>query len=468
MNPEALEHSIGFIKSWLQLRYENEDIPGFVVAIAHKGQILMNEAYGYADLEQAIKMTPQHVFRIASHSKTFTATAVMLLAEERALRLDDYVTDYLPWLKDHQDTRWLKVTLRQLLSHGAGVIRDGLANDYWALEEPFPDATQLTREIMQTGLVLDNNTQMKYTNYGYSLLGLVIEAVSGQSYNEFVTGRIIQPLGLDNTFPEYRLKNGQTPHGTLATGYSRQDNKTRLPLAHADTRAMAPATGFCSTAQDLCTYFTAHMGGSGQLLSDESKKEMQRAHWQATMPGQPSPRGYGLGLITDKIGNRHLVGHSGGFPGFITNSEADPKDGLVVVALTNCIDGPANSIVTGIYKIISYFQEHTPFTKPEHDLTHLEGFYMNLWGMVSIVVTGDKVVAAKPDSWEPLASPEILEYVNDHTLKVVDAGSFGSEGELVHFNRKDGHVETINYTGATMWPKEVWLKKHQQRMMGGQ
>ncbi len=468
MNRHALEHALAFIRPWLHWRYDHQDIPGFVVAIAHQGETLLNEAFGYADLEHGITMTPQHIFRIASHSKTFTATAVMMLAEAGILHIDDRVTDYLPWLKDHHDPRWANITLRQLLSHGAGVIRDGESNDYWSVEKPFPNQAQLTEQLMATSLVIDNNTQMKYTNYGYSLLGLVIEAASGQSYHEFVTERIIKPLKLAGTFPDYRPEFDQPLPDTLATGYSRRDNQVRIPLEHADTHGMAAATGFCSTAQDLCTYFTAHMVGSGQLLSDESKKEMQRIHWQAKTPGESATVGYGLGLITESIDGRHLFGHSGGFPGFITKSLVDTKDELVVVALTNCIDGPASSIVAGIYKILDYFQQHTPLAKPEHDLSYMEGTYMNLWGMTSIVVTGDNIVAANPDSWEPFASPDILAYFNSHILKVVDTGSFGSEGELVHFNFAAGAVETISYTGATMWPQDAWLKKLEQRMGEGE
>src|ERR1035441_5645049 len=121
MNTKALDKSLNFIGSWLEFRYKREEIPGYVVAIAHKGKIVFNEAYGYADLEKKTKLTPQHMIRIASHSKTFTATALMKLQETGKLRIDDYVVQYLPWLKEHRDKRWQKVTIRQLMSHGAGV-----------------------------------------------------------------------------------------------------------------------------------------------------------------------------------------------------------------------------------------------------------------------------------------------------------------------------------------------------------
>jgi D-alanyl-D-alanine carboxypeptidase len=460
MKKQALDHSVKFIKSWLQFRYEHEEVPGFVVAISYKGKLLLNEAYGYADLESKTKLNADNIFRIASHSKTFTATALMQLQEQNKLRLDDYVVDHLSWLKQHKDKRWIKVTLRQLMSHGAGVIRDGVDADYWQLERPFPDENNLQKELLASELIIDGNTKLKYSNYGYSLLGMVIKKVSGIEYNEYVTKNIVAPLRLANTGPEYKV----AIKDKLVTGYTRRDiDKTRLPIANVDTRAMASATGFYSTAQDLCTYFAAHAVGSKKLLDDESKKEMQRVHYRAKVPSQDNAEDYGLGLEIEYLKKRKTIGHGGGFPGHITKSLADSKDELVVVALTNCIDGPASSIVKGIYGIIDYFQENSSGTKPKHDMSKFEGRYMNLWGMTDIVVTGDKVIATYVNTWWPLSFPEELEYVNDTTLKVTDADSYSSEDELVHITFKNGGVETINYNGSTMWPERVWVNKLKKR-----
>ena len=464
MNKKALTHSLEFIDSWLQLRYEHEDVPVFVVAIAHKDEVLFNKAYGFADLENKTKLTPQHIFRIASHSKTFTATAIMQLAEKGMLRIDDYVVDHLSWLKEHKDKKWQKVTIRQLMSHGAGVIRDGKKNDYWQLEGQFPDKETFKKEIIESDLVLDNNVQLKYSNYGYTLLGLVIEAVTDKSYNDYVSQKIVEPLKLTNTYPEY----SKSIEDKLVTGYSRVEfDKKRLPIKQISTHAMSSATGFCSTADDLCKYFSAHMVGSKRLLDDESKKEMQRVQWHANTPYQFHNEDYGLGLEIEYFSERRVIGHGGGFPGQSTKSLFDPKDELVVIVLTNCIDGPGDWIAKTIYSIIDYFQQNTPTTKPKHDLKKLEGRYVNLWSMTNVVVTGDKVVATYPNSWDTLYKPQILEYVDDTTFKIVDSDSFYSEGELVHFNIKNNKVETIDYAGSTMWPEEVWLEKQRSRKIIG-
>ncbi len=456
MNNDALRHGIEFIDSWLKFRFDREDIPGLTVAISYKGDLLLNKAYGYADTEKKIELTPDYLFRIASHSKTFTATAIMMLVEDNKLRIDDYVVDYLSFIKKHKDKRWNKVTIRQLMSHGAGIIRDGVNEDYWQLIRPFPDEKRFKEEILNTDLVLDNNTKLKYSNYGYSLLGLVIEAVAAQPYNDFVNERIIKKLGLNNTFPEY----SKSINYRLTKGYSRIDiRNSRLPIQQIYTNCMSSATGFCSNGEDLCKYFNAQMIGSNKLLNDESKKEMQRMQWRAYDSTQSESSDYGLGMEIESVGGKTLIGHGGGFPGHSTKTTFDPKSGLVVSVLTNCIDGPSLWINRGIWDVVNYFQDNTPKTKPKHDLKMLEGMYMNLWSIMSIVVTGDKVAAAHIDSWDPLSGVQDFEFVNNTTFKVVNADSYGYEGELVRFDIKAGKVETVNYTGSTMWPKDLWLKK---------
>lgn len=383
MNKQVLIKSLKYIDSWLNFRYKYDDFPGYAVAIAYKGEIIFNKAYGYANLETKTELTPDHIFRIASHSKTFTATSLMQLQEAGKLRIDDYVVDYLPWLKEHKDKRWRRVTLRQLMSHGAGIIRDGLNSDYWQLERPFPSAEEFQKEILEADLVLDNNVKLKYSNFGYGLLGMVIEAVSGQTYHEYVKQNIITPLGLKNTGPEYSdaIKN------QIVTGYTyRNTNKERLPIAQVDTRALAPATGFYSTTEDLCKYFTAQMVGSKKLLSDESKKEMQRIHFHTYTPGQDSHEDYGLGLELNTLGKRKTFGHGGGFPGHITLSSVDAKNELVIVVLTNCLGGPINMATNGVFGIIDYYQQNMPTTKPKYDLAKLEGRYRGLWNTTDMAI----------------------------------------------------------------------------------
>ncbi len=450
----TLDRAVRFARAWLAERYDAERIPGFVAAAAHQGTVVLSEAHGFADLEGKVPMTTGHVFRIASHSKTFTATAVMQLAEAGRLRIDDPAASYLPWLQGHRDGRWAHVTLRQLLSHGAGVVRDGLQSNFWHLERPFPDAERFVAEMRETDLVLDNNVKMKYSNYGYTVLGLVVEAVTGQPYNAFVADRVVAPLHLRHTYPDYRPGLA----GEFATGYTRPVDGARLPIEHIGTGAMSAATGFCSTAEDLCAYFTAQMTGSGKLLSDEAKKEMQHAVWPSLTPGQPSNAEYGLGFQLRRSEDRKLFGHSGGFPGFITRTLADAAGGLVITALTNAVDGPAEAIALGIHRIIRYFEQHAP-APGARDWSALEGRYANLWGTMSVIAADGGLATATSAGWDPLSAMTKMEWVEDHTFRITECASGGSEGELTRFHPENG---TLERSGTTSWPAEQW-----RRMLAG-
>lgn len=452
MKDKALKRSLDYIDSWLQLRYEHSKDPGFVVCVSRKGQVLLNRAYGYADLEKKQKMTPQHIFRIASHSKTFTATAIMQLQENGKLKIDDKVVKYLPWLNGHKDKRWQTVTIRQLLSHSAGVVRDGLERSYWGLEKPFPDEPRFKEEILKADLVLDVNTRMKYSNYGFTLLGLVVEAVSGRKYNDYVKENIIDKLDLKNTYPEF----SPAIQDKMVTGYTRADyGGKHLPIDHISTGVMSSATGFCSTAEDLCKYFNAHMVGSGKLLDDESKKEMQRA--QSRVEGTDERGDYGLGLDIEYLDERKLIGHGGGFPGNLTKSYFDPKDQLEVVVLTNSSGSMPGRLAKSIIKIINYFQEN--WKGGNESWRKYEGRYMSIWWIADIVSLGDKLAVANALAWEPFHNPEELQHVKGDTFKISKADSYASLEEPAEFIMDgSGRVEKLIYAGVNLYPAKAFLE----------
>lgn len=435
------QHTLEFIDSWLQLRYVWAGMPGFSIAIAKDGKVIFDKAYGFADLKENQELTTKHLFRIASHSKTFTATAILQLQEQAKLRIDDPVVQYLDWLNEHKDKRWCDVTIRQILSHGAGIIRDGQSNDFWQLSEPFPSRDELKVAILESRLILEPNTKMKYSNFGFSLLGEVVEKVSGVPYNEYVTKHIIEALGLKDTTPEYDAKR------LFTKGYSRQDpdnSRHELPAVH--TRALSAATGFCSTASDLAKYFSAHLIGTGKLLKDTSKREMQRLQWKVN----DDEGWYCLGLEGKEWDGHTLLGHGGGFPGYITRTWFDPEDKLVVVTLTNCHDGETAGLNRSIFSIIDKLGSK----KPDDKLLKYEARVASLGNMTQYVATPKGLVSIYPDMWFPFSDAEVLEKIDDTTFKVKTATSgYYSEGELVSFEfDKDGKVKSVVDAGTTELP----------------
>lgn len=415
------------------------------IAIAFEDRLLLSRAYGLADVEEGAALTTDHVFRIASHSKTFTATAIMQLVEQGRMRLDDRAGDLLDWLPTGAG-RLGGTTIRQLLSHSAGVIRDGEDGGWWQLEREFPDLAELRSDLAATPPVFVENQQFKYSNFGYSLLGMVIEQVGGRPYNDYVRTEIVERLGLHNTGPEI---DGHS-RSRLATGYSVDfPGSGRLPLAHMDTHGMSSATGFYSTAEDLCRYGRAHFIGNPELLSDESKREMQHEHWKV----EGAPGSYGLGFSVVPVGDRRTVGHGGGFPGFITNTKIDPVDRLVAVALTNAGDGPAAELTTGIFQIINQALKASPAGTVGAQLDRFVGRYWSLGGALDIVRFGGDLMALSPGLPNPTDPITELAPVGADDLTITSAPGYASPGERVSFKfATGGGVEYVQWAAGRYYP----------------
>ena len=328
----------------MAFRQKFERLPGVQAAVWHGDGLVLSAAHGLADIGSRTQLTASHLFRVASHSKTFTATAVFRLLEAGRLRLDDRVDAWLGWMVGQPlGDR----TLRELLAHGGGVVRDGHDGDFWQLSRVFPNESALRTAATDRADVLPANQEFKYSNVGYALLGQVIEAASGTSYGEFLKGEVVDPLGLQHTGPELDPSRADE----YATGYSSLAYAdARLPIDHVDTGALAAATGFYSTAEDMCSYASAHFLGDQRLLTDRSKRLMQRTEWKV----EGSGRHYGLGFQIHEIGGRRLVGHGGGYPGHSTGTLLDPVGRLAVSVLTNAIDGSAMEMVTAAVRLATW------------------------------------------------------------------------------------------------------------------
>ena len=238
----------------------------------------------------ATPLTTEHRFRIASHSKTFTATAVVQLAEQGRLRLDDTVGAAAR--RTSRPSRSAAVTLRELLAHGGGVVRDGWDGDHWQLVRPFPDARHAARGSPPTTPPCSRrNERFKYSNIGFSLLGAVIEAVTGRSLRRPRRAtRLLRPARASTaTTPDIdpAATSPTTPPGTRALAYAAE----RIPIDHIATGAMAAATGFSLDGDRPRALGGGHFLGDERILSDDAKRQMQHTEWTVEGAGE-----YGLGL----------------------------------------------------------------------------------------------------------------------------------------------------------------------------
>jgi len=456
LTPDAVAAAARYADSWIAVRAAAQRVPGVQVAVRLAGDLVLSSAHGVADSSTGEPLTPQHVFRVASHSKTFTATAVLLLAEQGRLRLDDAVGTHLPWVAEADDELG-RATLAELLAHAAGLTRDGRDGDFWALDGEFLDTAGLRTAVTAGGSLLPRSSRFKYSNIGYSLLGAVVEAVTGTSYAEHVTRVLLAPLELAHTTPEL---DPASPHPAAAGHASILTAGRRQPLPAVDTRAMAAATGFCSTAEDLTAWFSAHAPDApDRLLDEHSLRRAQHPGWVV----EGSDRQYGLGFVVQRVGTRTLVGHSGGFPGTITQSLIDPAARLAVSVLTNCIDGPASELALGTVRLVDLFaeswraepdrQDAEGAGTPGVDLDAFCGRWASVWGLLDVVRCGTALIALDPAREDPAAAVTRLEVLDGERLRVTDDSGFGDHGETWSLGRDDDGTPTLRaHSGTRLRP----------------
>lgn len=422
---KLIKTALHLIDSWLDYQVYLKEIPGLAVGIAINNELIFKKEYGYANLEKKNKLTDQDLFRIASHSKLFTATAIMMLYHEGKLSIDDKVSKYIPWVQSTKDKQLENIRIQHLLTHSSGITRDGNTAHWFNYK--FPTLEDIKSQFQEKITFYEPSETFKYSNFGYMLLGQIIEIVSGQSYPNFIQKRILSPLGMQNTVVDV----DETNLSRHATGYKRWlPKQERKPFNHVPTKIMNAATGLSSTVEDLIKFYQAHMFGNDTLIPDYIKREMQRTQFKRNK-GE-----YGLGFILEKIGGTTLIGHSGGFPGFFTQSGLIQDQKIVIVILSNAVDGPARVLLNGIVGILNKLKKNREkFSIKEQekrpDFSRIIGFYANDWGTTLYSQIGSKLVKILPNLDNPLEFFVIFKH--DQSFKFIIPEDFPFSGQYFEF-----------------------------------
>jgi D-alanyl-D-alanine carboxypeptidase len=305
-------------------------VPSASIAIVKDGHIAYLQAYGQARLSPAMDATPQMQYSIGSISKQFTAAAVLLLAQEGKLTLDDPVAKYLPEL-----TRAREVTIRMLLSHTSG-YQDYWPEDYVMTSMMVPTTAQHILDVWaKRPLDFDPGTRWQYSNTNYVIAGRIVEQVSGVPLIDLLEKRIFLPLGMENV---YDADASRLP-ATDPTGYERHALGPPRPSPQEGTGWMFAAGELAMPAHDLALWDISLIDRS--LLSPASYAQM----FTPVLLKNGDSTGYGLGVFLKKHDGHAMVEHSGEVSGFVSENVIYPGDRAAVVVLTNEMATQAASMI---------------------------------------------------------------------------------------------------------------------------
>ena len=443
-----LPAAMRYAERWLEHQMRLSRQPGCSVAVVARGEVVLERAFGVADLTTEAPLTVRHRFRVASHSKTFTAVAVMLLRERGLLRLDDPVGQHVADLAPDVAA----ATVGQLLSHAAGLSGNGTDQSHWNDLSPWPDAARLRRDL-RASLAIAPGEHHRYSNLGYGLLGLLVGSVTGEAYGDWVRREVLQAAGLDETAPDFPAGNAEP----FAAGHAARLPMGRFVIPGTNTTdALAAATGFVSTPRDLARFFgQLDPAAPHGILSVASRREMIRRHWRAEHSANEVH--YGLGIVSGSSEGHDHFGHSGSFQGYQSRTCVVPDLGLSISVVINAIDGPANAWVDALMHILARFAQSPPPTERTRDWA---GRWWNLWGVLDLVPVGDAVLVTSPDDMTPFTDADEIEILSPTTGRVRRSAGYRNFGEPVERTLpRDGSAAVLRVAGDEFLPEEAFVAR---------
>lgn len=434
---------------------EEASIPGAVVVVIHNRETRIGH-FGFRDVEAGAPLTADTLFPLASVSKSFTATAVAMLATQGKLDLDMPVQRYLPKFKVADAEHSAAITVRMLLNHTSGLGRTlHLDPDAGA---SFRSRAELVEALHDYRLQTPPGFAYSYSNEAYSVAGHVVETVSGTEYEEFIETRILKPLGMERSTPRITRMHADD---NRALGYALDE--TGVPRADEplpDAPASVPAGRICSTGADIARYVAAVLNSDEHpLLPKRSLHAMQEA-----APAWGDTRwGYGLGWTINDGPKDKVVRHGGNQRGVATHVFTVPAEGLGVAILTNLSRAPTAPIAEMVANatlgrpilrndVDESLPVRTRYTTDGTRLPDFAGTYASHLGTLH-VEAGEGTLNVIQRVFEPALEHRL------HTVPVADdvfvIAHGGPEGQPLTFLRNDGGEVARVLLSGTPYTREA-------------
>jgi CubicO group peptidase (beta-lactamase class C family) len=344
----------------------------------------------------------------------------MQLYDAGKLRLDDSIEAILPNYNLKQQYKESgPITIRSLLTHSSGLPRES-DYPYWTGPDfPFPTLAQLNAKLGEQQTLYPSSTYFQYSNLGMSLLGEVVEKISGQPYDKYVEENILKPLRLNSTYTYIPKEEWGKK---LAIGYGsvkREGARDKVNLF--DAKGVKAAAGFSSNVEDLARFaswqFRLLNNGGTEILKSSTLKEMQRVQWV-----DPDWKTYwGLGFSISQQDGVTIIGHGGSCPGYRTVLQLDPKEKMAYTVMINAGGENPDLFAKEIREIIAKIPKYKIFIKSDINLEQYSGTYTTQpWGSEKIVTPwyGDLVVLNLPNE-NPDEGMMVLQHVSGDSFKRV-------------------------------------------------
>ncbi len=335
--------AVDLLERFITHEMADKELPALSIALVDDQKIVWAKGFGFADPKNKTPATAETIYRVGSVSKLFTDIAIMQLVEQRKLDLDSPVTRYLPEFRP-RNPFGKPVTLRQLMSHRSGLVREPPVGNYFETTEP--SLAQTIASLNKTELVYAPESRTKYSNAAIATAGFVLERTQGEPFARYLKRAVLDPIGLERSSfeptPQIRKDLAKAFMWTV---------DGRVFEAPTFELGMSPAGSMYTTVTDMGRFMsvlfaggegTKSQGTKGQMLKRSTIEEMWTP--QFAPPGQKT--GYGIGFGVRELEGRRTVGHGGAIYGFATTLKAMPDDRLGVVVVTT--RDSANSVTNRV------------------------------------------------------------------------------------------------------------------------
>ena len=397
------DEAFQLIEYWLDAQKDYENLPGLTVMIGDENGVVWSQAFGMANENDVMKV--ENTFSICSISKLFTSVAIMKLVEDQKITLDDSIEKLLPWFDlKQQFNDSPPITIKSILTHSSGLPRES-NHPYWSWPDfPFPSKEDVKKELKNQETLYPSSKYFQYSNLGLTLLGYVVEEISGESFDDYVAKHILHPLEMRNTKP---FMSRDDYGKTLSVGHSsinRERNREIVNFFNAN--GIAAAAGFTSNVEDLAKFAAWQLqllkSSENKIITSKSLKDMHKVHWDDKLTSVT----WGLGFGIYKLNGETFVGHGGSCPGYRSQLYLNSELGISYSVMINSSGTDPSKYIKGIHSILKKASQTGSNTI--NKFKEIEGVYIaQPWGSETYIQSwGDQLAILRM----PTNSPELTLY----------------------------------------------------------